>query len=77
VIPGAWITGTKPHERLAAWLNRVTGQAPPFNESFLSNLRINGFDLAWEMLDLGSSRVLLVKLLKLPNQADVINATEP
>jgi ubiquinone/menaquinone biosynthesis C-methylase UbiE len=28
LLPSAWITGTRPPERLAAWLFRVTGQAP-------------------------------------------------
>lgn len=64
VLPMAWITGRKPWERAAAWLNHITGQAPEWDESLLQPLKYLGFDITWKMVDFSSSRVLIVQLTK-------------
>jgi len=64
VLPIAWITGRKPWERAAAWLNQITGQAPEWDERLLQPLKNLGFDITWKMVDFASSRVLIVQLTK-------------
>ncbi len=67
VLPLAWITGGKPLERLAAWLFRVTGEAPQFHDRALDPLRAMGFETRAEYLSLPSSRLLVIIARKLPN----------
>jgi hypothetical protein len=69
VLPLAWITGQKPLERAAAWLNRITGEAPEWNEKSLDPLKKAGFMVNWEMIDFSSSKVLMVRMVK-PNSPD-------
>jgi ubiquinone/menaquinone biosynthesis C-methylase UbiE len=64
ILPLAWITGRKPLERAVAWLNRITGEAPDWNESDLEPLRDLGFIVSWEMINLHSSKVLIIQLFK-------------
>ena len=64
VLPFAWITGRKPWERLVAWLNHVTGEAPEWDERVLDPLKKVGFDVSWETIDFPSSKVILIHLLK-------------
>ncbi len=64
ILPLAWITGRKPWERLAAWVNRITGEAPHWDERVLEPLKNQGFDVHWEILELVSSQVLLIRLQK-------------
>jgi len=64
LLPLAWITGRRPLERLAAWLNRITGEAPAWNEKVLEPLKALGFDISWDMLEMPTSRVLIVQLSK-------------
>jgi SAM-dependent methyltransferase len=64
ILPLAWITGRKPLERAVAWLNRITGEAPDWNESDLEPLKDLGFIVSWEMINLHSSKVLIIQLFK-------------
>ncbi len=65
LLPVAWITGRKPWERVAAWVNRVTGEAPDWDERALDPLKQAGFEVSWEMVDFASSRIILIRMLKL------------
>jgi SAM-dependent methyltransferase len=64
ILPMAWITGTRPLERLAAWLFWITGEAPgkpghisaALRDRFLSA----GFAVRSEIVDLKGSRVLVI-----------------
>jgi ubiquinone/menaquinone biosynthesis C-methylase UbiE len=60
MIPGAWITGKRWYERMAAGLFRVTGQAPAWDEHFAQPFREAGFQLQDKRIDLKSSSVLLL-----------------
>ena len=64
VLPMAWITGRKPWERAAAWINLITGQAPAWDERVLIPLKNLGFEVTWTMVNLPSSRLLIVQLQK-------------
>ena len=64
VIPVAWITGRKPWERVAAWVNRITGEAPAWDERVLDPLKRVGFEVSWEMINFSYSKIVLVHLLK-------------
>jgi ubiquinone/menaquinone biosynthesis C-methylase UbiE len=64
IIPFAWITGRSPAHRLAAWVNRITGEAPPWDERILEPLEKAGFTTSWEMKDYISSKVILLHLVK-------------
>jgi ubiquinone/menaquinone biosynthesis C-methylase UbiE len=65
VLPLAWITGQKPLERAAAWFTRVTGEAPEWHEESLEPLKNAGFKVEWEMIDLSSSKILVIRMAKL------------
>lgn len=65
VLPLAWLTGTGPLDRFAAWLFRVTGQVPSdLNEESTARLirpfTEAGFQVKAEQLEVKSSRVLIV-----------------
>jgi ubiquinone/menaquinone biosynthesis C-methylase UbiE len=64
IIPLAWITGRMPWERLAAWVNKVTGESPPWDSNVLDPLKEAGFEVDWEMINFPNSKVLLVRLVK-------------
>ena len=64
IIPLAWITGRMPWEKLAAWVNKVTGESPPWDPTVLEPLIDAGFEIDWEMIDFPDSKVLLVRLAK-------------
>jgi len=57
ILPYAWITGQKWYERLAAWLFRVTGQAPEWDEKFNQPFEMMGFTISVERIVLGSSNL--------------------
>ena len=63
-LPLAWITGHRLLERLAAWLFRVTGEAPLFHDSALEPVRKLGFDTHVEYRALKSSVLLIIKARK-------------
>jgi len=60
ILPYAWITGQQWHERLAAWLFRVTGQAPEWDEKFNQPFEMMGFTISVERIVLGSSNLPLL-----------------
>lgn len=64
IIPLAWITGQTPLDRLAIWINKITGETPAWDESYISPFASMGFDVHWEMITQPSSRVLLIRLVK-------------
>jgi ubiquinone/menaquinone biosynthesis C-methylase UbiE len=64
MLPMAWITGRRPLERLAAWVNRITGEAPEWEEKSLEPLKKIGFEVRWEMINFSSSKVLIIRMLK-------------
>ena len=64
ILPLAWITGRNPLERAFAWLNHITGEAPEWNESSLEPFKDLGFITAWEMINLQSSKLLIIQLFK-------------
>lgn len=72
VVAGAWITGEKLFDRLAAWLFRVTGQAPFESISELKKwysreierIQTIQFHIELELIELETSEVLLVHAKK-------------
>jgi ubiquinone/menaquinone biosynthesis C-methylase UbiE len=64
MVPLVWITGKKPLERAAAWLNRISGEAPEWNEKSLDPIKKAGFMVSWKMIDFGSSKILMVRMVK-------------
>jgi SAM-dependent methyltransferase len=64
ILPFAWITGRKPLERAVAWLNRITGEAPDWDEMTLEPLKNLGFDVSWMMINFSFSKILIIQLNK-------------
>jgi hypothetical protein len=64
MLPMAWITGRKPWERLVAWVNHITGEAPEWDEKSLEPLKAIGFQVSWEMLGFKTSKVLIISMRK-------------
>lgn len=72
IIAGAWITGTKLFDSLAAWLFRVTGQAPvesiveieKWYSQEIEKIQTINFQIATELIELETSEVLLVQAKK-------------
>jgi len=61
----AWITEKRWYGRLAAWLFRITGQAPPkWDDRYLEPLHQMGFRSFAEKIQLSSSTLLVVHLEK-------------
>ena len=61
----AWITEKRLYGRLAAWLFRVTGQAPPkWDDRYLETFQRMGFQGRAEQIQLSSSVLLIVHLKK-------------
>lgn len=60
ILPYAWITGQQWYKRLAAWLFRVTGQAPEWDEKFNQPFEMMGFTISVERIVLGSSNLPLL-----------------
>jgi len=64
VILFAWITGKNILERAMAWLFRVTGETPAWNEQYLDPIRSMGFLAHSEMTTLPRSKLLIIRLQK-------------
>jgi ubiquinone/menaquinone biosynthesis C-methylase UbiE len=64
ILPMAWITGTHPLERLAAWLFRITGEAPGKPKTISAVIQKQftnaGFEVRSEVLHMKGSQVLIV-----------------
>lgn len=62
ILPMAWITGTRPLERLAAWLFRITGEAPgkpkPISTMVRDQFMRAGFEVRSELVTLKGSQLL-------------------
>ncbi len=65
IIALAWLTGRTPWERLVAWINRITGQAPAWNPGMLERLKVDGFDIRWEMVKFPNSMVVVIRMNKI------------
>jgi hypothetical protein len=69
-LPAAWITSKSPISRAAAWLFRVTHQAPSQDAEFdpdrFALLIRLGFDVTLEYRDLDRSKVLIIRAQKVP-----------
>lgn len=66
VVPAAWIVGRRLTDRAAAWLFRITHQAPPSPQQVLasqleSNLREARFEAQFETVEMVSSLVYVIK----------------
>jgi SAM-dependent methyltransferase len=64
MLPLAWITGRKPLERLVAWFTHLIGEAPEWHKESLIPLRNAGFNVDWQMSDLNSSKILVIRMVK-------------
>jgi ubiquinone/menaquinone biosynthesis C-methylase UbiE len=64
IVPMAWVTGTRPLERLMAWLFRVTGEAPgmagPISSAMSARFTRAGFRVRSELVESPGSQVLMV-----------------
>ena len=64
ILPMAWITGTHPLERLAAWLFRITGEAPgepkPISAAIRNQFTRAGFQVRDEIIKMEGSQVLVI-----------------
>jgi ubiquinone/menaquinone biosynthesis C-methylase UbiE len=65
ILPLAWITGRTPWERIMAWVNRVTGEAPQWDPTILEPLKTAGFDTQWGMIEFSNSKVVVIQMRKL------------
>lgn len=77
VLAGAWITGRSWLDRGAAFLFRVTGQAPIIDDDNISDqnfFQLNevegiGFRSSTEIIDLETSKIILIRAKKITNFA--------
>lgn len=64
ILPMAWITGTRPLERLAAWIFRVSGEAPgqpgPVSVAIKDRFAHLGFEVRSEIVEMEGSQVLVL-----------------
>ena len=65
ILPLAWITGRKPWEMFMAWVNRFTGEAPPWDPNTLEPLKQEGFQVGWDMIEYPNSNLVVVTLRKM------------
>jgi ubiquinone/menaquinone biosynthesis C-methylase UbiE len=69
----AWITDKRWYGRLAAWLFRVTGQAPvKWDDRYLDTFQRMGFQSSAEQIALRTSTLLIVHLKKLDERQGVV-----
>lgn len=70
ILPMAWITGTRPLERLAAWVFRFSGEAPgkpgPVSTALKGRFIHAGFQVRSEIVKIKGSHVLVVVAEKRP-----------
>ena len=60
ILPLAWITGQAIHERAAAGLFHITGQAPAWDERILEPIKKIGFQTKVEWITFKSSKLLVI-----------------
>ncbi len=70
ILPMAWITGTRPLERLAAWLFRLSSEAPgkpgPVSAAIRDRFVGAGFEVRSEIVEKNGSQVLVLVAEKRP-----------
>jgi ubiquinone/menaquinone biosynthesis C-methylase UbiE len=70
IIPTAWITGAGSLERLAAWVFRVSGEAPGYPKLMAANVKARfvnaGFVATSELVEKRGSQVLVIVAKKSP-----------
>jgi ubiquinone/menaquinone biosynthesis C-methylase UbiE len=71
VLPLAYITGKRLRDRAAAFLFKVTGQAPDIKESDLMPAEQPGFDIIFEWVELENSKLLLLTGRKTASEGKV------
>jgi ubiquinone/menaquinone biosynthesis C-methylase UbiE len=67
IIPTAWITGSRPRERLAAWLFQATGETGSIGTllpGMRKRLRAAGLEVRHELVEYPGSRVLVLLATK-------------
>lgn len=64
ILPLAWIKGRSIPQKFAAWLFRVTGEAPDWDERFLDPFRQAGFQVSPEWLEHKFSTLLIIRAVK-------------
>ena len=68
ILPMAWTTGTRPLERLAAWVFRVSGEAPgnprQISKALINRFTQNGFNVYSETVSMQGSQVLVIVATK-------------
>jgi ubiquinone/menaquinone biosynthesis C-methylase UbiE len=64
ILPIAWIKGRAWRDRLAAWLFRVTGQAPDWQIQYIDPFTKAGFLVRVENSILGSDHLLIIHAKK-------------
>jgi ubiquinone/menaquinone biosynthesis C-methylase UbiE len=71
IIPTAWITGGRPLERLAAWVFRVSGEAPGNPNLMAAALKARfvnaGYIASSEIVEKRGSQVVVIVAKKSPN----------
>jgi ubiquinone/menaquinone biosynthesis C-methylase UbiE len=64
VLPVAWVTGETLIKRAAAWLFRITGQSPEWNDQLLEPFQKRGFVTQVKHMKLESSDLVIIKAEK-------------
>jgi ubiquinone/menaquinone biosynthesis C-methylase UbiE len=65
ILAFAWITGNKVIEKAAAWLFRITGETPEWEDRFLEPVRKAGFQVHIDWIELKSSRLVIILAAKM------------
>jgi len=64
ILPLAWITGTRPLERLVAWLLRISGETPGkpglVSVAIRAQFEHTGFEVRSEIVNIKGSQVLVI-----------------
>ena len=76
ILAFAWITGDKWMERAAAWLFRITGEAPAWEDRFLDPVRKAGFQAHVDWVELKSSRLVIILATNFNKAIDYRNISE-
>jgi ubiquinone/menaquinone biosynthesis C-methylase UbiE len=66
ILPFAWIKGTSLLKKAAAWLFKITGESPKERNIPVQPFQEAGFLATTEIVDVGSSKVLIIRAQKPP-----------
>jgi len=64
VLPYAWITGKSWYKRMAAWIFKITGQAPELSSVFDGTFQLMDFDAVVHKVELDTSEVPIITAKK-------------